>query len=102
MKVRTKMSTTFVPPTPETEPSPSFSLAPRDFATLDGKVVGLLDSTKPNSDRLLLALGELLRERYAVKELVAAQKPYFGNPVPADQAAALAERCDVVITGVGD
>jgi len=96
------MSTILVPPTPEPEPTTSFSLAPRDFATLDGKVIGLLDSTKRNSDRLLAALGELLRERYAVKELVAARKPYFGNPIPPDQAAALGERCDVVITGVGD
>ena len=96
------MSTILVPPTPEPEPTASFSLAPRSFATLDAKVVGLLDSTKPNSDRLLFALGELLRERFTVKELVTAHKPYFGNPVPADQAAALAERCDVVITGVGD
>ena len=80
----------------------AFTLAPRALTSLDGKVVGLLDSTKRNSDHLLDGLGALLSQRFAVKEVVREAKPYFGNPVPADQAAALAERCDVVITGVGD
>jgi hypothetical protein len=80
----------------------TFALAPRGFTTLDGKVVGLLDSTKRNSDRFLDGLAGLLQERHALEGLVREQKPYFGNPVPDEQAASLAARCDVVITGVGD
>lgn len=96
------MSTILVPPTPDPAKAAAFSLAPRGFASLDGKVVGLLDSTKRNSDRFLDGLGVLLEERYALKGIVRERKPYFGNPVPAEQAASLAKRCDVVITGVGD
>jgi hypothetical protein len=78
------------------------TLAPRRFRDLNGKRVGLLDSSKYNSDRLLEGIGELLQERYAIKELVRARKPYFGRPVPLDMAKDLASRCDVVITAVGD
>lgn len=97
------MSTSLANPTAQPKAATeAFRLAPRELSSLEGKVVGLLDSTKRNSDHLLQGLGELLAERYGVKQLVVEAKPYFGNPVPADQAAALAERCDVVITGVGD
>lgn len=97
------MDTYLVSPTAQPAANAAgFALAPRALSSLDGKVVGLLDSTKRNSDHLLDGLGTLLSQRYAVKELVREAKPYFGNPVPDDQAAALARRCDVVITGVGD
>ena len=96
------VSTILVPPTPDPAKASAFSLAPRDLASLDGKVVGLLDSTKRNSDRFLDGLGALLEARYDLKGIVRERKPYFGNPVPTEQAASLAGRCDVVITGVGD
>ncbi|MBO0687520.1 MAG: hypothetical protein J2P45_30595, partial [Candidatus Dormibacteraeota bacterium] len=85
-----------------TPASSGFSLAPRRFRDLNGKTVGLLDSTKFNSDNLLDGLGKLLQERYGVKELVKDRKPYFGRPIPEDKAKEFAARCDVVITGVGD
>ena len=47
-------------------------------------------------------VGELLQERYSVKEVVRARKPYFGTPIPDDQARELAARCDVVVTAIGD
>ena len=96
------MTTILVPPTTDEGEAPAFSLAPRTFSSLDGLTVGLLDSTKRNSDHLLAALGRLLADRYQVKGVIQEAKPYFGNPVPDDQAASLAKRCDVVITGVGD
>lgn len=97
------MHTVLVPPVAEEQgAAPAFSLAPRRFTSLDGLTVGLLDSTKHNSDHLLAALGRLLAERYDLKGVIQEAKPYFGNPVPDEQAASLAKRCDVVITGVGD
>ncbi len=78
------------------------SLAPRRFRDLGGKTVGLLDSTKYNSDRILDALGELLMERYSLKGIVSDRKPYIDRPVPIEQAKELASLCDVVITAVGD
>ena len=79
-----------------------FSLAERRFRDLDGRTVGLLNSTKFNSDHLLDGIGELLCERYSVREVVRRTKPYFGRPVPDDMAAEMASGCDVVITAIGD
>jgi hypothetical protein len=83
-------------------PVATFSLAPRRARDLKGATVGLLANTKFNSDTLLNAIGELLRERHGVERLVAAQKPYFGRPLPEEMAADLAARCDAVITAIGD
>jgi hypothetical protein len=83
-------------------PDVETSLAPRRVRDLDGKTVGLLHSTKHNSDRILDGLAELLEERWAIKKVVRQRKPSFARPVPMDQAKALAEQADVVITGVGD
>lgn len=74
----------------------------KTISSLSGKVVGLLDSSKFNSDKLLDRIGDVLTEQYGVRELVRDRKGYFGRPVPEDQARNLAERCDLVITGVGD
>jgi hypothetical protein len=77
-------------------------LAPRRFRDLNGKTVGLLHSTKHNSDRVLDGLAELLEERWAIKKVVRGRKPTFARPVPTEQAKALADQVDVVITGIGD
>lgn len=79
----------------------AFSLAPRR-RDLRGATVGLLANTKYNSDTLLEAIGELLRERHGVARLVAERKPYFGRPLPEEMAADLAAGCDAVITAIGD
>ena len=70
--------------------------------SLDGATVGLLNSTKRNSDILLAAIGMELREQYGVKEVVERAKPTFSLPVPSALADELAEKCDYVIAGVGD
>lgn len=79
-----------------------FALAPRRFRDLNGKTVGLLNSTKFNSDHILDGIGELLGRRYALKGLVRDRKRAFGTPIAADHAEELAQRCDVVITAIGD
>ena len=77
------------------------TLAPRT-RSLEGATVGLLNSTKRNSDLLLAALGQELVARYGVKELVEATKPTFSLPVPRAQLEELAAKCHFIITGVGD
>lgn len=69
---------------------------------LEGATVGLLDSTKRNSDILLKALGEELVKHYGVKELVEVVKPSFAVPVPPEQVEQMAARCHFIIAGVGD
>ncbi|HWO73343.1 MAG TPA: hypothetical protein VNN21_07270 [Dehalococcoidia bacterium] len=80
----------------------SAKLAPRRFTSLDGLRVGLLGNTKLNADNILMALGDLLKERYAVKEIVHYKKPTFALPAPQATVDEMAQRCDVVLAGVGD
>jgi len=95
------MSGVLVDPTSSTVRA-AFSLAPRRHRDLNGKRVGLLNSTKYNSDHLLDGIADLLRERYSVGEVMRTRKPYFGRPVPDEMAQEMASRCDVVITAIGD
>lgn len=69
---------------------------------LDGKVLGLLANGKVNGDRLLALVRDELGARYDLREVVVMTKP--GASVPADDTMleALASRCDVVVTAIGD
>lgn len=96
------MSNVFVTPTAPSAQSQAFSLTAQRFQDLDGKVIGLVENGKFNSDRLLDELGELLAAQYAIKDVVRECKEYFGRPIPEEHARELANRCDVVITGIGD
>jgi hypothetical protein len=95
------MSSILVDPTSSAAGGP-FSLAPRRFRDLDGRIVGLLNSSKFNSDNLLNGIADLLVERYAVKDVIRRRKGYFGRPVEPDLAEEMASTCDVVITAIGD
>jgi len=77
-------------------------LAPRRFKSLDGLTIGLLGNTKLNADAVLDAIGELLSEQYNIEALVHRTKPTFARPAPPELVDEIVEKCDVVITGVGD
>jgi len=78
-------------------------LAPRRLRTLDGARLGLLDNSKLNAADLLAAVGELLKERYAIKSVMARTKGRgFSYPVEDRIADEMAEQCDVVIAAIGD
>ena len=78
------------------------TLAPRRVTELQGRTVGLLLNRKDNADHLLDGIGDLLRERYAIGGVVRERKPNASRPVPDDLARQMAERCDVVVTAIGD
>jgi hypothetical protein len=69
---------------------------------LDGKVVGLLHNGKVNGDHLLQLVREELGTRYDLRDVVVMTKR--GASIVADDAMleALASRCDVVMTAIGD
>jgi hypothetical protein len=87
---------------------PTVAAAPAEAALakrergLDGKVLGLLENSKVNGDRLLALVRAELGARYDLRDVVVMTKP--GASVPADDAMleALASRCDVVVTAIGD
>jgi hypothetical protein len=77
-------------------------LAPRRFTTLDGVRLGLVSNSKLNADKVLLAIGELLRERYEIETIVHERKANFSLPAPEPIVDRMVNSSDVVIAGVGD
>lgn len=70
--------------------------------TLQGKVVGFIDNTKPNFSLLADDMAELLKSRYGVAEVVRHRKRVASVPAPEDALKDVVNRCDLVITGSGD
>lgn len=74
-------------------------LAPRCYDSLAGRRIGLLDNNKPNADRFLQLIGELLQARYPDIQLVAKRKM---TRMESDGLAQFVENCDVVINAFAD
>lgn len=76
----------------------SSQLAPRR-ASLQSGTIGLLDNNKPNADRFLEYLGDLLGRRFPQVRLLYRRKM---TSVEADCLTELAEKCDAVISAFAD
>jgi hypothetical protein len=85
-------------PTGERAPS-TRARAPRP-ASLAGKVVGLLDISKPRGDVFLDRLEALIAEHGAT--VARYRKPTFTKPAPLDLRHEIASKCDVVIEALAD
>lgn len=85
----------------DTEADTSQRIAPR-LDTLDGKVIGLLSNNKPNSVMMLGMVGDLIREKYAVKEIIEANKGTHRVPATPEMIDDLAGRCDAIITATAE
>jgi len=72
------------------------------FTNLRGKVVGLLDNSKPNADKLAERFAELLKERYGVAGLITRRKLTAQQGAPKQYLDELASQADFVICGLGD
>jgi hypothetical protein len=88
----------YLDPTAEREPA-ARALAPRP-AALEGKVVGLLDISKPRGDVFLDRLETLLSERGL--RTLRFRKPTFTKVAPIDLRHEIATKCDVVIEALAD
>ena len=74
-------------------------LLPRP-TTLEGRVVGLLDISKPRGDVFLDRLETRLAEAGAHVQRY--RKPTFTKPAPVDLRHEIATQCDVVIEALAD
>ena len=70
--------------------------------SLRGLTVGFLDNTKHNFDRLVLDMGELMKERWGVARVVHRKKANAATPAAHEIVEALAKECDVVFAGSAD
>ena len=93
------MPITVLNPTSHSEAQPQQLALP--LASLHGSLVGVLNNGKVNSDRILQHVERILREQYAVRELIWRRKHDFSRPAPASLLAELSA-CDAIITGIGD
>jgi hypothetical protein len=74
--------------------------APRPM-DLAGKVVGLLDNTKEQGDLILRTLGEALRERHGVSQVVIRRKEHYSKPAADALITGMAQEVQVAIAAVG-
>jgi hypothetical protein len=72
------------------------------FTELRGKVVGLLDNSKPNADLLGERFAALLKERYGVAGVVQRRKITAQQGAPKEYLDELASRADFILSGLGD
>ncbi len=83
-------------------------LAPGEFnlnarpQVLAGKTLGLLENTKANSDKVLLELAEILKEKHGLKDVVFLSKHSSSLPTKPEVIQQALDQVDVLITGVGD
>ena len=75
--------------------------APRP-SSLSGKRVALIDNTKFNSDKLLVKIGNLLKEEYGVAEWRLYHKHNASVPAHPEIIAEIETSADVVVAGIGD
>ena len=71
-------------------------------ADLSGKTLGLLENHKANSDKVLLELAEILKQKYDIKDVVFLSKHSSSLPTKPETVQQLLDKVDVLITGIGD
>lgn len=76
-------------------------LAPR-LDSLDGKVMGLLDNGKWNSNKLLTEVANILTANYNIKDVMKWKKPNFSAPASRDMREEIASKCHFVVSAIGD
>ena len=70
--------------------------------TLQGKTLGLLENSKANSDKVLHELGQMLKEKYDLKDIVMFNKHSASLPTKPDVVQDMLNQVDILITGIGD
>ncbi len=87
---------------PTVQPDRTHAALAKREPGLDGKVLGLLANGKVNADHLLALVREQLGARYDLREVVVMTKPNASRAADDAILDALASRCDVAVTAIGD
>ena len=87
-------------PTVEPRKQPLTYVARPD--SLEGKRIGLVENTKFNSDKLLLKIGEVLKQEYGAAETRLWRKRNASVPVHEEIIEEAKRGVDAVVAGVGD
>ncbi|HEY7220789.1 MAG TPA: hypothetical protein VH985_20615 [Candidatus Binatia bacterium] len=72
------------------------------FTDLRGKVLGLLDNSKPNMDKLAERFAEQLKEKYGVAKVISRRKLTAQQGAPKEYLDELAAQADFILSGLGD
>ena len=87
---------------PTVDPLPADGVVADRPKTLDGVRIGLLANGKMNSVEMLIALHDVLADRYEFGGVIERNKMNASRPCPEDIIDELVDKCDVVITSSGD
>jgi hypothetical protein len=75
--------------------------AARRLETLSGKVLGLYDNTKEQADIILEAVGQDLKKRYGIKDVLSFRGIHYSRPAPLETIEEMARKCDIVVCALG-
>ena len=89
----------FIDPTAH-KPDGHVELAVRPI-DLSGKVIGLLDNTKEQSDIILRTIGESLCEQYGSESIVLRRKEHYSKVATPGLIKEMADQIDVAVAGLG-
>jgi hypothetical protein len=70
--------------------------------TLAGKRIALIENTKFNSDKLLLKIGDLLKQEFGAAEVKLYHKKNASVPAHEEIVEDIVKSCDLVLAGIGD
>jgi hypothetical protein len=90
------------PTAPRAKPPEKIEIARPVLESLAGKVVGFIDNAKPNFNHLADDIGDLLMQKYGVKQVIKRRKRAASVPAPEAVYKEYVEQVDLVITGSGD
>ena len=72
------------------------------LASLEGKVVGLLENRKYHADTFMQELEQTLLNDYGVKKVIYNRKSTYSAAHPGEKLEALLRECDAIIHAIAD
>ena len=69
---------------------------------LQGKVIGMLDISKPKGIYFLDRLAQGLQQEHQPRDIIRVMKPTYARPAPEEVRKTLEQQCDVVIEALAD